>query len=82
MRSGEPWKSSSDRSAHRRPGRWRLLGPGSKAARDVTARALPRPGYARRRQECSGRGLAAPVRASAARRAGRMLRRGVSHAGK
>jgi hypothetical protein len=81
MRSGEPRNPPPDQSADHRHGHWRFGVPGTKAGRQVTARALPAPGYVRRRQECSGRGLAAPVRALAAP-AGRIMPRGVSHAGR
>ena len=82
MRSSEPRNPPPDQCADHRDGRSRFGAPGTKAGREVRARALPAPGYARRRQECSGRGLAAPVRAQAARPAGRMLPRRVSHAGR
>ena len=82
MRSGEPRNPRPDKSANHRARRSRFGVPGTRAGHQVTARALPAPGYARRRPECSGRGLAAPVRAQAAPPAGRLLPRGVSHAGR
>ena len=82
MRSGEPRNPSPDQSADHRDGQCRFWKPGTKAGREVTARALPAPGCLRRRQECNRRGLPAAVRAQAAPPAGRMLPRGVSHAGR
>jgi hypothetical protein len=82
MHSGEPRNPPPDQSADHRDGRSRFGAPGTKAGRQVLAWALPAPGYVRRRQECSRRGPAAPVRAPAAPPAGRMLARGKSHAGR
>jgi hypothetical protein len=78
MRRGEPRNPPPGQSADHREERSRFGEHGTKADREVRARALLAPGYLRRRQECSGRGLAAPARAQVA---GRMLRRGVGHAG-
>jgi hypothetical protein len=82
MPSGEPRNPPPGQSADHRDGHWRFGAPGSKAGREGRARALPAPGYVRRGQECGGRGFVGPVRAPAALPAGRMLRRGVSHAGR
>ena len=79
MRRGEPRNPPPDQSADHREERSRFGEHGTKAGREVRARGLPAPGYLHRRQECSGRGLATPARGQVA---GRMLRRGVSHAGR
>jgi hypothetical protein len=79
MRRGEPRDPPPDQSADHGEEHSRFGEHCTKAGREVRARALPAPGYLRRRQECSGRGLAAPARAQVA---GRILRRGVSHAGR
>jgi hypothetical protein len=80
MRRGEPRNPPPGQSAdHARSARASGNTAPKPAAKSVRARALPAPGYLRRRQECSGRGLAAPARAQVT---GRMLRRGVSHAGR
>ena len=52
MRSGEPRNPPPDQSADHGDGHWRFGVPGTKAGREVTARAWPAPGYVRRRQEC------------------------------
>jgi hypothetical protein len=70
MRTGEPRNPPPDQSADHRDGQWRVGTPGTKTGRKVTTRALPAPGYQRCRQECSGRGLAAPATAPAAPPAG------------
>lgn len=79
MRSGEPRNPPPGQSADHREERSGFGEHSTRAGREVTATALPVLGYLRRRRECGGRGLAAQAREQVA---GRMLRRGVSHAGR
>ena len=81
MRGGEPRNPPPDQSADHRDGRSRFGVPGTKADREsqsqvlACARLRPPPAGVRARPR-------RPVRAQAARPAGRMQPRGVSHAGR